>query len=153
MTFNQVAKQSSKRGWPLNIENILQTSKPMQLWFVFGKINIISFFVLGNDTLSSKKPECAWTCLWFSWYKVWLRTQKLRYMWMVCLPSPLCWREGWDKGTRCPLFSLSLTSQRLMRLLEDMRQRGELIGLRITQDESFLYQLFVDDTALFVQNS
>lgn len=39
-----------------------------------------------------------------------------------------------------------LTTQPLMRLLEDMRSRGELIELRITQDEHLLYQLFVDDT-------
>lgn len=45
-----------------------------------------------------------------------------------------------------------LSSQPLMRLLEDMRTRGELIGLKITRDESLLYQLFANNIALFVQN-
>lgn len=40
-----------------------------------------------------------------------------------------------------------------MRLLEDTKRRGELVGLRITQNEGLLYQLFVDDIALFIQNS
>lgn len=40
-----------------------------------------------------------------------------------------------------------------MRLMEDMKRRGELIGLRINRDNSFLYELFTDDTTLFIQNS
>lgn len=47
-------------------------------------------------------------------------------------------------------FLFVLSSHPLMRRLEDMRRRGELIGLKITQEDS---QLFADDIVLFIQNS
>lgn len=60
-----------------------------------------------------------------------------------------------DRGVRQgdPLspFLFVLSSQPLMRLLEDMKNKDELVGLKITQDESLLYQLFADDTTLFIQ--
>lgn len=37
--------------------------------------------------------------------------------------------------------------------LEDMNIRGEFVGLRINQEDSLLFQLFVDEIALFIQNS
>lgn len=40
-----------------------------------------------------------------------------------------------------------------MRLLEDMHIRGKLVGLKISRDENLLFQLFANDTALFVQNN
>lgn len=47
----------------------------------------------------------------------------------------------------------SLPSKPLMCLLEDKRAKGELMGLRITDQKSLLYQLFADDVGLFLQNT
>lgn len=43
-----------------------------------------------------------------------------------------------------------LSSQPLMRILEDMKSMGELVGLRINRGASLSYQLFADDTTLFI---
>lgn len=49
--------------------------------------------------------------------------------------------RGVRQGDPLPPFLFVLSSQPLMHLLEDMRRRGELVGLRINQDEQLLYQL------------
>lgn len=46
-----------------------------------------------------------------------------------------------------------LTTEPLMRLLQKKCDQGDLVGLRVTQQESLLFQLFADDSCLFIQNS
>lgn len=48
------------------------------------------------------------------------------------------------------LFSLS--SKPLMCLLEDKKIKDELTGLKISDQNSLLYQLFVDDAGILTQH-